>query len=292
MSDYHHEHKGCDCKKCCPGPMGNQGPQGPQGLQGVPGQPGVQGQPGQNGAIGPQGPLGLQGPQGIDGPVGPVGPAGPVGPQGVPGQNGLQGQPGQPGQNGAQGPMGPQGAQGLQGPQGVPGDCVQCPCECEEAEFAAVYSQLAQELSSSPGVNLAGEAVLFEGAIVATPNIDISQANISGKIKVNKAGWYDVVCGMTGTLNPIPAPLPVWTLSLFLNNILVPASTFSNIPLSPAQGSNEVISDTFVYFNAGDEIMLANTSTANVFLSAPTLGTNVQTNSALLKIKLFRAGPK
>lgn len=284
--------KDCNCNNCCPGPMGNQGPQGAQGLQGVPGPVGSAGQPGQNGAIGPQGPSGLQGPQGVDGPLGPVGPSGPVGTQGIPGQNGLQGQPGQNGQNGPQGPMGPQGLQGLQGMQGVPGDCVNCESEESVTEFSQVYSQLPQDLFPSTGPNLAGGVVLFEKMIVSTANIDSSQASVNGKITINLAGWYDIASSMTGLLNPIPAPLPVWTLSLFLNGVIIDGSTFSNLPLSPAQASNEVTSDTYVYCNVGDVLTLANTSSAHVFLSAPTLGTNAQTNSAYLKIQLLRAGPK
>ncbi len=278
------------CGGCCPGPKGDQGPQGPQGLQGVPGQAGPQGQPGQAGAIGPQGPLGLQGAQGVDGNVGPMGPAGPVGPQGIPGSTGIQGQPGQAGQNGAQGPIGPQGTQGLQGLQGIPGDCVQCEAE-EKIEFAEAYSQLSQELDLSPGLNLPGGVVLLENLIVATSNIDASLAATQGKFIINRAGWYDVASGMTGTLNPIPAPLPVWTLSLFLNGTIVPGSTFSNIPFTPAQAS-EITADTFVYCNEGDVLTLANSSTAPVFLTAPALGTNAQTNSAYMKIQLLRAGPK
>lgn len=282
----------CNCKGCCPGPMGNQGPQGQQGLQGVPGQAGAQGQPGQNGAIGPQGATGSQGPQGVDGPAGPAGPMGPAGSQGVPGSAGIQGQPGQPGQNGAQGATGPQGAQGLQGIQGVPGDCVKCEGDDEVREFAEAYSQLPQHLVASPGTNMAGGVVLLENTIVATSQIDMSLVASQGKVKVNLAGWYDVAAGMTGTLNPIPAPLPVWTLSLFLNGVIVPGSTFSNVPLSPAQASNEITADTYVYCNVGDVLTLANTSTADVFLSAPTLGTNAQTNSAYLKLELLRAGAK
>ncbi len=282
---------GCDCNKCCPGPMGNQGPQGQQGLQGVPGQAGSQGQPGQNGAIGPQGSMGLQGHDGLPGQQGLVGPAGPVGPQGIPGQNGVQGQPGQNGQNGAQGAIGPQGIQGLQGLQGVPGDCVMCEQD-DHNEFAEVYSQLPQQLAASPGVNLAGDVVKFEKTIVATANIDASLAASQGKLIINEAGWYDVAAGMTGTLNPIPAPLPVWTLSLFLNGAIVDGSTFSNVPLSPAQASNEITADTYVYCAVGDVLTLANTSNAPVFLSAPTLGTNAPTNSAYLKVELLRAGPK
>jgi hypothetical protein len=180
----------------------------------------------------------------------------------------------------------------LQGLQGVPGDCVNCVSDGEAREFAEVYSQVGQHLLASAGTNLAGGVVTLENTIVSTANIDSSLAASQGKIVVNLAGWYDVAAGMTGTLNPIPAPLPVWTLSLFLNNVIVPGSTFSNVPLSPAQASNEITADTYIYCNVGDVLTLANTSTADVFLSAPTLGTNAQTNSAYLKIELLRAGAK
>lgn len=295
MTTSRDDHK---CGGCCPGPIGSQGPQGPQGLQGV---AGVQGQPGLSGPVGPLGPMGpigpsghdgLQGSQGIPGLNGLNGADGAPGPRGADGAVGPQGPQGQPGQNGNVGPAGPQGPQGTQGPQGIPGDCVECPCHCDEPEFAESFSQVPQDLDPSPGANLPGGIVLLEKMVVSTTNIDSSQAATTGKFIINKAGWYDVATGMTGTLNPIPAPLPVWTLSLFLNGAIIPGTTFSNVPLSPAQASNEITSDAFIYFNVGDVLTLANTSTAQVFLSAPTLGTNAQTNSAYLKILLLRAGAK
>lgn len=166
------------------------------------------------------------------------------------------------------------------------------PVDCCKAEFAEAYSATSQLLAASPGAGLPGDVAKFENLIVSTANIDSSNASTTGKFKINLAGWYDVAAGMTGTLNPIPAPLPVWTMSLFLNNVIIPGSTFSNVPLSPAQVSNEITADTYVYCNAGDELTLANTSTAPVSLSAPSLGTNAQTNSAYLKIQLMRAGAK
>jgi hypothetical protein len=280
-----------NCNGCCPGAAGPQGPQGNLGIQGP---VGPQGQPGQTGAQGNAGPAGaqgipgLQGSQGIPGKDGNDGQPGPRGDTGPAGVTGAQGQAGQ---TGSVGPMGPAGPMGLQGLQGVPGTCVECKGD-DSNEFAEAYSQVAQNLSPSLGVNQAGGTVLLENLIIATANIDASLSASQGKFKINLAGWYDVAAGMTGTLNPIPAPLPVWTLSLFLNGVIVPGSTFSNIPLSPAQGSNEITADTFIYCNVGDILTLANTSTANVFLSAPTLGTNAQTNSAYLKIQLLRAGAK
>lgn len=164
-------------------------------------------------------------------------------------------------------------------------------CHCP-IEFAEAYSSLDQQLAASPGPNMPGDVVKLENLIVSSANIDSSMAASNGQFKINLAGWYDVAAGMTGTLNPVPAPLPVWTMSLFLNGVLVPGSTFSNVPLSPAQVSNEITADTFVYCSAGDLLTLANTSSSPVFLSAPSLGTNAPTNSAYLKIVLLRAGAK
>ena len=286
MSDNHAE--GC----CCPGQMGNQGIQGIPGIQGV---PGVQGQPGQNGLqgnAGAQGVPGLSGLQGLPGNNGKDGKDGAQGLQGISGEQGIQGVPGaagQPGQPGIQGIPGLQGNPGLQGIQGVPGDCVECPCHCDDPEFAEVYSILPQNLAASPGVNLAGQVVMLENTIFATPNIDVSQAGINGKITINRAGWYDVATGICGALNPIASPLPCWTLSLFKNGIYVPGSTFANQTISPEQKANEIVADVFVHFNVGDVLTLANTSSAAVVVSAPTLGTNAQASSAYMKLILLKA---
>lgn len=218
-------------------------------------------------------------------PPGPMGPQGAQGFQGVQGPEGPQGHPGQ----GIQGPMGLQGPQGPQGEQGVKGDCVECPCHCDEPEFAEVFSIVSQDLDASHGPNMAGQVVILENTIYATANIDVSLASVNGKIIVNKAGWYDVYTGLCGSLNPIASPLPVWTLSLFKNGVIVPGSTFANMTVSPEQKANEIVADVFVHFDKGDALELANTSTANVILTAPSLGTYAQTNSAYMKLILLKA---
>ena len=204
------------------------------------------------------------------------------------GVQGLQGVQGPRGQDGLQGP------QGIMGPQGVPGSCVNCggdnPPPVQAApEFAEVYSTVTQNLSPSPSTNQPGQFVTLEQTIFATANIDVSQAAINGSVKIMKAGWYDVATGLCGALNPIPSPLPVWTLSLFLNGVIVPGSTFANMTLSPTQQANEIVADVFVHCNVGDVLQLANTSTNMVQLTAPVLGSNAQTNSAYMKIILLRA---
>jgi hypothetical protein len=160
---------------------------------------------------------------------------------------------------------------------------------CCDAEFAEVYSAVNQALAASPGPNMPGQFALLEQAIYATPNIDISLAASQGKVIVNKAGWYDVATGICAALNPIASPLPVWSLSLFKNGVIVPGSTFANMTLSPEQKANEIVADVFVHLNAGDVLQLANTSNSAITLSAPTLGTNAATNSAYMKIILLKA---
>lgn len=129
----------------------------------------------------------------------------------------------------------------------------------------------------------------LKNTVFSTANIDVSLAGSAGKIIVNKAGWYDVATGLCGSLNPIASPLPVWTLSLFKNGVYVPGSTFANMTISPEQKANEIVADVFVHCNVGDELQLANTSTAAVQLTAPSLGTNAPTNSAYLKLSMLRA---
>ncbi len=166
--------------------------------------------------------------------------------------------------------------------------CPPKPCDCP-VEFAEVYSILPQTLSASPGPSLPGQVLLLEQTIVATSNIDVSMAASAGQIKVMKAGWYDVTIGVTASLNPIPSPLPVWTVSLFLNGALVDGSTFANLPLSPEQHANESVSDVFVHCNAGDMLEIANTSNAPLFLTSPANGTNAQVNSATFKMQMLKA---
>jgi len=160
---------------------------------------------------------------------------------------------------------------------------------CCESEFAEVYSSLPQTLMASPGPNMPGQFALLEQTIFATANIDVSLAASQGKIIVNKSVWYDIATGICASLNPIASPLPVWSLSLFKNGIIVPGSTFANMTLSPEQKANEIVADVFVHCLAGDVIQLANTSNATIELNAPTLGTNATTNSAYMKLTLLRA---
>jgi hypothetical protein len=155
-------------------------------------------------------------------------------------------------------------------------------------EFGEVFSIASQTLAPSIAANQPGGIVLLEQLRFATTGIDVTNAGVNGNIVINESGWYNVASGITGSLNPIPAPLPVWTMSLFKNGVIIPGSTFSNVPLSPAQQSNQITADALVHFNKGDILTLANTSTDQLFAAAPSLGTTAQTNSAYVKIMMLR----
>jgi hypothetical protein len=237
---------------CCPGE---------QGPQGVPGQNGVQG---------------IQGVPGLDGVQGPTGQIGPMGPQGVPGQTGAQG---------------PQGLQGEQGVQGIPGDCVNCPCECKpDIEFCEVYSLVPQVLAPSLSADTMGGVVLFENVKVTTSNIDVSMAGTTGVVTINKAGWYNVGKEVCAALSDLPTPLPVWSFSLFQNGVIVPASTFLTMTLSPDQQANQLKAEVLLHCNVGDTILLANTSSAMLNITNDLVGTMVsQPTTAALLVQLYKA---
>lgn len=199
---------------------------------------------------------------------------------------------GEQGPQGVQGPAGPQGLQGVEGKQGIPGSCVNCfhdpiPPVVFKPEFADLYSSVSQTLAPSTGPNLAGDSIKFESLTVATTGIDVSQAATNGKVIIKKAGWYDLVTGACGTLNPVSSPLLCWTVSLFKNDVLISGSTAANMTITPEQKANEIFADVFIHCEAGDVLTMANTSVSAITLNSPTLGTYATPNSAFFKIFLL-----
>lgn len=269
---------GCNCK-CCPGPVGPQGIQGPWGPQGMPGSQGPRGPQGAQGLLGPAGPAGQTG---ATGPQGAVGPHGETGSQGVPGPQGVEGA------TGAEGPMGPMGPRGEQGLQGPKGDCVECDSIGALFEFMEVYSVVSQVLDASPGANLSGGVVLFDQIHVSTAAFDLSNISTLGEIKVLKGGWYRINKCVSGALNPLASPLKVWTLSVFVNGLILPPSTFGNMTISPEQQVNQTTSIVINHFNVGDIITLGNTSTAPLFINQITAGSNAIPVVADLNMSLLK----
>jgi len=282
--EHDRDHKKCrecepaPCPKCPPGaqgPQGIQGVAGPQGQQGV----GIQGMQGPQGEMGPQGLTGPQGDcvncEGEMGPAGPAGPAGPMGLPGIPGAAGPAGPMGLPGLPGLPGPVGPAG------PKGDVGNM--------EIEYCEVYSTMDQTLAPSPGANLPGGIVLFETTQVATVGFDVSQAAALGQVKALVAGWYRINKAVSGTLNPLFSPLKVWTLSIFVNGNIIPASTFGDMTISPEQKTNQTVSSVLVHLNVNDIVTMANTSDSTLLLNSETFGSTAIPLSADLNFSLLKA---
>lgn len=248
--------KHCNCK-CCPGAMGQTGPMGPAGPQGVTGHEGPRGPQGQAGLPGPRGEAGPQGLQGLEG------------------------------ANGAQGEMGPVGPHGEQGPQGPKGDCVEC--DTDAPEFMEVYSKTTQLLAASPGIDLPGSAVLFENLLFSTAGYDVTNAGITGEITIKVAGWHRLTASVNGALTPLDIPLKVWSMALFVNGLVLPASCFADMTISPGQQANQTTSTVLYHFSAGDVIKLCNTCTEPLHLNSFGLGSNVITNSASINAGIIKA---
>jgi hypothetical protein len=179
------------------------------------------------------------------------------------------------------------GPQGLQGEKGNPGDCVACPCHCDETEFAQLYSILDQTLLASTGIDAAGGAVLFEQLVHATANIDVSNAAALGEIKILKAGWYTIEQEVCGALNPLSSPLISWGLAFFKNGAIIPGSLFVDMTLSPEQQANNTSTLFIGHLDAGDVLTLNNMTQQNLILNAfaaGTFGIYAQSNSASFRI--------
>jgi Collagen triple helix repeat (20 copies) len=176
------------------------------------------------------------------------------GPQGVPGLQGPQGPQGVPGVQGAMGPQGVQGPQGLQGPKGDPGKDCDCP---EQARvYANLFSEVNQTLDQFGGLL---DYVKFEGQNQVSADIDVSQANISGEIKIMKKGIYVVSSTAEACLNPpFPSPVPSWGMAIFRNGIRIPGSSYGGFTSSPDDDLEGSTIQVIVQLDVNDLIKVRN----------------------------------
>ncbi len=210
-------------------------------------------------------------------PLGPQGPAGPQGPQGPAGTQGPQG---------IAGPAGPQGIQGQVGPQGP---C--CPTTFA-GQFANLFSNLDQSLSPSLGANVAGGVVLFENVRAgATALIDTSLAGATGVITVHANGIYKVSYTVQAVTTSVIAPVVTAAVSLFVNNVYVPGSTFSVINFTAPDDTigSPISGEVYVTLTAGQNIRLANSSLDIIALTSTSTGSTAAITSASLDILLIKA---
>jgi hypothetical protein len=204
------------------------------------------------------------------------------GPQGVQGLQGAQGIQGVPGAQGIPGQNGVQGVQGLQGPMGTPGTNATL-----NSAYLSVYSLTNQTLA--PGASPLLEAV---NQVSAATDFDISQASISGQVKVINHGIYSMAWGFDGLLTPpYPFPVPGWSLGVYRNGLLLPGSTAAAFSISPDEFTVHTSSDGIFEFMAGDILKLVNTSTSSINAVSTFLGSNVPVAAASLSIVLLKALP-
>lgn len=187
------------------------------------------------------------------------------GPQGSIGMQGPQGIQGVPGAQGAQGPTGMQGNAGPQGPKGDAGK----DCDCSQTQvvpYMNLYSNVDQHL---PLFGDANDGIKFAGTNTATPDFDISQANVNGDIKFLKAAKYLIGYGANGRLEaPFPAPVPSWGTGLFLNGALIPGSVQAAFSQSPDDDSLCINNQVIISINANDIIKLRNVSLHGISLKS------------------------
>jgi hypothetical protein len=206
------------------------------------------------------------------------------GPQGVPGLQGSQGIQGVPGAQGAIGPQGLQGVQGLQGPAGK--DCEPGERCCERA-YLSIYSNLNQTI-------VPGSSPTFEKlSIVSSPlDFSLAMAPVSGEVTVLKHGVYILNWGFDGLLTPpYPQPIPGWSIAIYRNGVLEPASAAASFSISP---DDLVIHTSASYINeffAGDVIKMVNTSTLSINAVSTFAGTTIPVAAARLNISLVKALP-
>jgi len=111
------------------------------------------------------------------------------------------------------------------------------------AEFAEAYSVSNQVIVASLEAGKAGGACLLEKAVCSSAFIDLSEAAASGKVIINKAGWYNVEAGISGALAD-------WSLGLLVNGEIV------------SGGLHE-----FIHCHRGDYLQLANLGLADIKLN-------------------------
>lgn len=212
---------------------------------------------------------------------------GPQGPQGVPGLQGPQGLPGPMGETGAQGIAGLQGVQGIQGIPGKDCDCHERECSCCE-RYANLYSSKVQSIS--PYGN-PGDMVLFDlSNAVSSGDFDITNANISGAVKVLKHGIYRLFWALQGRIQPpIPQPVPSFSFGLFNNLVLIPGTIYSAFTQSPNDSVIQCSGEVFFELNIGDVIQLRNTCVSIVDLNPVVDGSVFPITIATLDISCLKA---
>jgi hypothetical protein len=205
----------------------------------------------------------------------PSAPQGAAGNQGSAGNQGVVGLQGPVGINGSQGP---QGVIGLQGPAGVEGPCCESPLITKSV--ANVFSVLDKAL-------LPGDPVTFEQInSIEAADYDTSMMAINGEITFFKTAIYSIAWNVEGQLAPpFPTPVPVWSLSLYLDGVPIPGSCFSAFTLFPEELTKSPAGCVMIAVQAGQVLTLRSTSTLPINIISSTPGSLLPKTSASIVIE-------
>jgi len=209
------------------------------------------------------------------------------GPQGVPGLQGEQGIQGVPGAQGSMGPQGVQGVQGLQGPAGI--------CDCDEhgrcnccESYLNVFAISPQLLSAFGGIS---DTAYFQSSnAITAADFDISQMGVDGSVKFLKAGTYIINFGAQGKVSqPIPSPVPSFSMALWLNNAIVPGSTVSGFTQAPDDDTLHITSEVIIDVPVNAILKLRNASSNGMSLTPDSIGIMFPVTIASLTVHCVKA---
>jgi len=153
-------------------------------------------------------------------------------------------------------------------------------CKCPAA-YLNMYSLLAQPLASAA-------AALFEAVGVDSGDFDVSQANISGEVKIMKKGVYVINWGANAALQTLAFPVPAWGFALYLNGAAVPGSGAGACSITPDEVVTHTSGLTLLELQVGDLLKLVNISNQAVATISAPVGLIQPIASVAMNINLIK----
>ncbi len=92
---------------------------------------------------------------------------------------------------------------------------------------------------------------------MVSPDFDITNAALTGEIKILTHGLYSLNWGFDGLLAPpYPFPVPAWGLGIYLNGVLVPGTTSGSCSITPDEIVTHTSGGYILELNVNDVIKL------------------------------------
>jgi len=134
-----------------------------------------------------------------------------------------------------------------------------------------VYGSIPQTIGAYASPN---DAVLLNQVnAMSAGDFDISNAPLTGAVKILKHGIYHLQWELQGRIAPpVPTPVPSWSFGFWVNGILVPGSIYSGFTQAPGDDACHSTGDVIIELKAADILMLRNTSISVVLLNPNVTG--------------------